>query len=55
VQSSATYPAITAAGTPLGEWLATAVDAPATLVDRVDEGALVAAFGVQPFGCALLP
>lgn len=55
VASSGRYPTIASAGTTLGDWLATAFAAPEALTDRVEEGALVATFGVQPFACPVAP
>lgn len=44
------------AGVTLAEWIGGAVDDPESVVDRVEEGNLVAAFpGVQPFTCPVDP
>ncbi|MEW6272800.1 MAG: pectin acetylesterase-family hydrolase [Thermodesulfobacteriota bacterium] len=49
------FPSTASAGTTLGEWLGSAFAAPGAVDDRVEEGTLAAAFGVQPFACPVAP
>lgn len=49
--SNARFPSLTSDGATLGDWLAGAFSSPAAVVDRVEEGTLVADYGANPFAC----
>ena len=47
---------VSAAGVLMRDWVATAINSPASLTDAVSEGTLVADYpGVAPFVCSVAP
>jgi hypothetical protein len=51
LENTTRFTTLTAGGVTVRDWLAAAVASPDTLPDLVDEGTLVAAFGVDPIPC----